>query len=243
VPSSAPIFAITKIERGVADVVVRSGEQECACSISSHSDGLSMFIAAVAHVAWGMLVGAECRWEHDPFVSSVWLRARDDRRAELRLELDRTEWGAPDVPKFEETFRAVVGLRDLARDVGAAFARVHASYGAAGYEARWSYSFPQERLDALAAWHAGVEEEIASSALGAAVITELLCRDVRGSVAIAEALGAPHAQVVVKLRSLAAHRSFELVERPDDGAGTVEVVAASFSPALQRYREWLCRGA
>jgi hypothetical protein len=113
-------------------------------------------------------------------------------------------------------------------------------YGPDGYERRWN-RFPQPPINALRTWLKFGEEMEATSALGGAIIDQLLFRDTRRSVAIAAARRTSHEQVVATLRELAARWNFDLVERPEDGPDAVEAVPASFSPELQQLRDWLIR--
>lgn len=241
--TDAPIFTITAIEHGWADIVIRDGMHTHSRGVSNLADGLGKFVAMVEQVATGVLSGAECRWSYKPGTVSITLRWCYCRpHAELRIGFsDDRGLRADVIPDFTTTFVAVVDVRELARDTIAAFARVRESYGAEGYRERWRHPLPQARLDALAAWLKADEEQRAGTALGAAVIRQLLCRGNRRSVAIAEMLGVPHAPVIAKLRELATHWGFELTERLDDGPDAVEAMVASFSPELQRHRERICR--
>jgi hypothetical protein len=79
---------------------------------------------------------------------------------ELRIEGDEDirEGGAPFGIDDLVQLRAIVDVRDLARDTIAAFDRVLERYGVEGYEQRWMlFPFPTEALESLRSWLAREE--------------------------------------------------------------------------------------
>lgn len=148
------IIEFGEIEFGWAEITVRHGDSDLRAVVSYVSDGLAEFITAVEQVATGRLSGAECRWWHEPGVWNVFVRARDTYpEVELTIiDPSDSSWVSVGQTGPIPAFRAVLDLRDLVRDVVSEYRALLDTYGAAGYELRWSYAFPHAQVDALSDW-------------------------------------------------------------------------------------------
>jgi hypothetical protein len=112
---TTPIFEITQLEHGWADVVIRDGERGYECEGVSHAlnDGLGEFARAVQQVVTGALSGAESRWYHEPALTSVLVRRCETYKIELRFgynDGNQSGHASPtdSVPEFTTEFVMVV---------------------------------------------------------------------------------------------------------------------------------------
>lgn len=158
---SPPIFDIGEIKHGWAEMTIRHGEREHGDTISFLTDVPGWFLKTVVQIASRSTKRAYCEWEHEPGISTVIIEARDDwPLVELRIEGDEDirEGGFPFGIDDLVQLRAIIDIRDLARDVVSAFDRVLDRYGAEGYEQRWdAFPFPTKALEALRTWLAREE--------------------------------------------------------------------------------------
>jgi hypothetical protein len=236
--SPEPIFEVGEIEHGWAEVTIRHGTKLFASEISYVNDGLGEFVTAVGLVATGALPGAECRWEHEPDVTSIFVRSCGAwPYVELRVGYDGILRGPDFVSDFTTQVRALVDIQDLARDTIAAFNRLLATYGPDGYEERWSYPFPYTWLNAMSE---RLQEEVIwfdQLAIGHAVLVQVLCHGTLNSIEIAEVLGESHDRVVGALRDLEGRGRFRLDERD----GSVEVAPGTLAADLRMRIGSICR--
>jgi hypothetical protein len=213
-------------------VVIRAGDREYGATVSDLSDGLGEFVTAVEQVLGGSFAGAECRWEHEPQVTSVLVRRCGGGSGAVELLIgihDDPAWIDAAVPEFAPQFWAIVDVGDLARATVAAFELVRETYGAEGYAERWGYPFPRARLDAIAERVRREAEDDARTRhiMGLpTVLPEILCRGRTTSAELAMALGERPERVIEALRFLEGLGRFRLEERD----GGVPVVAGSLWP-------------
>lgn len=227
-----PIVEIERIQHRWADVVIRADDREYGVTVSHLSDGLGEFVAAVEQIHGGALAGAECRWEHEPQVTSILVRRCGGGASTVEVLVgihDDPVWIDDAVPEFSTKFRAVVDVGDLARATVAAFDRMWETYGATGYAEHWGHPFPRARLDAIAEHirrEAENDDRIQHRLGLPKVLPEILCHGRMTSTELAEALDETPERVVEALRYLAGIGRFRLEER----GGGVAVVAGSLWP-------------
>lgn len=236
-----PTIEIKHIQHGWADVAIRLGNQVYAAMVSDLSDGLEAFVAAVEQVLRGPLAGAECRWEHEPAVTSIVIRRCVSADAvELTIGVIDDPFLTDDaVVEFATEFRAFVAISDLARATITAFEEVLEIYGLSGYEERWGFPYPQARLDAIAEYlrrdeQNAVQAEYLSNL--PCVLPEIVCNGLLTSSELANALGDSHERVVEALRYLEHLNRFRLEEQD----GGVTVVAGSLWPESRLMAMTMC---